>query len=94
MSNCIHLTIRDCQLCPCATLKYDYNSEDDIMYCQTEKSLLMLREGWGSHPIPSWCPILREQKGQRTRYYYYKKQKDNVKIIKENNNEEQASIND
>ena len=59
--NCVYLTIRDCQYCPCATLKYDQGSEEDIMYCQTNCSLIMLREQWGSRDIPNWCPFLREQ---------------------------------
>lgn len=59
MSNVVHLTIRDCQYCPCATLKFDQDSKKDIMYCQTNHSLIMLREnGWGPRAIPNWCPRL------------------------------------
>ena len=60
--NCVHLTIQDCQHCPCATLKFDQGSEEDIMYCQTDRSLIMLREGWGSRDIPDWCPYLKKIK--------------------------------
>lgn len=58
--NRVHLTIRDCKHCPCATLKFDKGSEEDIMYCQTARSLIMLREGWGSRDIPNWCPYLNK----------------------------------
>lgn len=62
LKNCVHLIIRDCQHCPCATLKYDRGVEEDIMYCQTKKSLIMLREGWGPRSIPNWCPYLEKTK--------------------------------
>ena len=61
MPNVVHLTIRDCQHCPCATLKFDRGSEEDIMYCQTKRNLIMLREGWGTCNIPNWCPLLPKQ---------------------------------
>ena len=75
MSNVVHLTIRDCQYCPCATLKFDQGSEKDIMYCQTNRSLMMLREEWGSHSIPNWCPFLREQVKIQKRQSALRKQK-------------------
>lgn len=72
MSNCIHLTIRDCQHCPCATLKHDQSSEKDIMYCQTDRSLIMLREGWGARPIPNWCSYLKKEIKMRKQQNAYR----------------------
>ena len=59
--NKISIIIDNCKNCPCATLKFDQNSEQDIMYCQTERSLMMLRENWGDRDIPNWCPLLAKQ---------------------------------
>ena len=56
--NKITVFIEDCRHCPNATLKFDRMSEEDIMYCQTESSITMLRERWGNSPIPNWCPRL------------------------------------
>ena len=57
--NRVNVTIEDCIHCPNAVLKFDQNCEEDIMYCQTERSLIMLRDnGWGSCAIPNWCPRL------------------------------------
>ena len=55
MSNVVHLTIRDCQHCPCAVTK---PSKEGAMYCQTNRSLIMLRKEWGPRDVPDWCPIL------------------------------------
>ena len=52
------LVVEDCQNCPCATLKFDKGSQEDIMYCQTKRSLIMLREGWGPRSVPCWCPCI------------------------------------
>ena len=76
--NKITIVIDNCQHCPCATLKFDSNSEEDIMYCQTNRSLIMLREGWGAREIPDWCPCLRELvHKQKIRYSLRSK---NIKI--------------
>ena len=56
--NQVTVLIEDCRHCPNATLKFDRMSEEDIMYCQTESSMTMLRERWGNSPIPNWCPRL------------------------------------
>lgn len=88
MSNCIHLTIRDCQHCPCATLKYDQGSEKDIMYCQTDGSLIMLREDWGTRPIPNWCPYLKKEiKMRKQQNAYRANRKSGATKPKENSNE-------
>ena len=59
--NKVAILIEDCRYCPCATLKFDQGSEEDIMYCQTKRNLIMLREGWGTRDIPNWCPLLAKQ---------------------------------
>lgn len=56
--NKVTVLIEDCRHCPNATLKFDRMSKEDIMYCQTESSMTMLRECWGNSPIPDWCPRL------------------------------------
>ena len=56
--NQVTVLIEDCRHCPNATLKFDRMSEEDIMYCQTEGSMTILRERWGNSPIPNWCPRL------------------------------------
>ena len=57
--NQVVVPIEDCRHCPNATLKFDRTIKEDIMYCQTAKSLIMLRDnGWGPCPIPNWCPRL------------------------------------
>lgn len=57
--NQVTVLIEDCCHCPNAILKFDHDSEEDIMYCQTSRSLIMLRDnGWGPRPIPDWCPRL------------------------------------
>lgn len=57
--NQVAVLIEDCRFCPNATLKFDEGSAEDIMYCQTHQSLIMLRDnGWGPRPIPNWCPRL------------------------------------
>ena len=57
--NQVVVRIEDCRYCPNATLKFDRAAEEDIMYCQTTNSLIMLRDsGWGPRPIPNWCPRL------------------------------------
>ena len=60
--NRVAVLIEDCRYCPNATLKFDEGSVEDFMYCQTDQSLIMLRERWGSRPIPNWCPRLKRQK--------------------------------
>jgi hypothetical protein len=58
--NQVTVLIEDCRFCPNMTLKFDENSAEDIMYCQTANSLIMLRDnGWGPRPIPDWCPRLK-----------------------------------
>ena len=61
--NQVTVLIEDCRFCPNMTLKFDEDSEEDIMYCQTAKGLIMLRDnGWGPRPIPDWCPRLTRKK--------------------------------
>ena len=60
--NQVIVLIEDCCHCPNSTLKFDRMSEEDIMYCQTESSITMLRERWGPCPIPNWCPRLTRKK--------------------------------
>lgn len=57
--NTVTVVIEDCRHCPNATLKFDKEAKEDIMYCQTARALITLREnGWGPRPIPNWCPRL------------------------------------
>jgi hypothetical protein len=57
--NQVTVLIEDCRHCPNATLKFDQEAAEDIMCCQTQRSLIMLREnGWGPRAIPNWCPRL------------------------------------
>ena len=63
--NKVTVLIEDCRHCPNATLKFDRRAEEDIMYCQTKRNLIMLREGWGARDIPSWCPLLVKQTGRK-----------------------------
>lgn len=57
--NQVAVLIEDCCHCPNATLKFDRAAKEDVMYCQTANSLIMLRDnGWGPRPIPDWCPRL------------------------------------
>lgn len=61
--NQVAVLIEDCRYCPNATLKFDKGVAEDIMYCQTSRSLIMLRDnGWGACSIPDWCPRLNRQK--------------------------------
>ena len=61
--NQVAVLIEDCRHCPNASLKFDEGSQEDIMYCQTHRSLIMLRQnGWGPRPIPEWCPRLNRKK--------------------------------
>lgn len=60
--NQVTVLIEDCRFCPNMALKFDENSAEDIMYCQTANSLIMLRDnGWGPRPIPDWCPRLNRK---------------------------------
>lgn len=56
--NQVMVTIDNCRYCPHATIKYLAEEEDDFMFCQTPRSCVRLRKGWGDHPIPDWCPKL------------------------------------
>ena len=61
--NQVTVLIEDCRFCPNVTLKFDEGSVEDIMYCQTHRGLIMLRDnGWGPRPIPNWCPRLNRKK--------------------------------
>lgn len=61
--NQVAVLIEDCRHCPNASLKFDEGSQEDIMYCQTHRSLIMLRQnGWGPRPIPDWCPRIQRQR--------------------------------
>jgi hypothetical protein len=73
--NEVVIKIHDCQYCPCATLKFDRGSEQDIMYCQTKHSLIMLRKDWGSHDIPDWCPFLASKQKQKYKLHLKEKYK-------------------
>ena len=67
--NQVTVLIEDCRHCPNATVKFDEGSMEDIMYCQTHRSLIMLREdGWGSRPIPDWCPRLNHMMSPQRAY--------------------------
>ena len=60
--NQVTVLIEDCCHCPNAMLKFSEDEEEDYMYCQTAKSLIMLRDnGWGHRPIPDWCPRLNRK---------------------------------
>lgn len=60
--NRVTLCIESCKQCPGATLKFNREICEDIMFCQTEDSCIQLREGWGDRPIPDWCPRLSRRK--------------------------------
>ena len=78
--NHVTVCIEDCQHCPNATLKFDHESKEDIMYCQTQNSLVMLRDnGWGSRPIPNWCPRLNHMTSALREYH--RKQMENPGIV-------------
>ena len=55
MLNRLH---KNCRNCPRATLKIEPSSKENFMYCQTKRSCIQLRKGWGDNPIPVWCPRL------------------------------------
>lgn len=59
--NQITVCLDDCQYCANAKLKYDKCRDIDRMYCQSEQGIIMLREKWGSRPIPDWCPRLGKE---------------------------------
>lgn len=59
--NKVNIVIENCKDCPCATLKFNKKAQDDIMYCQSLQSLIMLRTGWGAREIPDWCPLLNKE---------------------------------
>ena len=62
----VQVEIDNCRFCPNATLKFDTYSEEQIMYCQRERSLMMLREGWGDKEIPKWCPrLVKENENEK-----------------------------
>ena len=56
--NKVTITFESCNQCPNATLKYNEETDEDMMYCQTSTSCIRLRESWGYRPIPNWCPRL------------------------------------
>ena len=56
--NRVTFTIYDCEFCPNAVVKTDKETAKENMYCETPRSLIMLREGWGSRLIPDWCPCM------------------------------------
>ena len=62
--NKITIVIDNCCHCPSACLKRERESGEAIMYCQQPRSLMMLREGWGSRPIPNWCPRLAREEAE------------------------------
>ena len=56
--NKIIITFESCNQCPNATIKYNRETDEDEMFCQTKTSCIMLKESWGYRPIPDWCPRL------------------------------------
>lgn len=56
--NVVKIEIDSCHLCPNASLKFSKEVMAGGMFCQTERSCIYLREGWGNRPIPNWCPRL------------------------------------
>ena len=50
--------IEDCIDCPNKKVKDVDGTER--MFCQTDSSLICLREGHGSRSIPDWCPRLKK----------------------------------
>lgn len=67
--NQVTVLIEDCRHCPNATVKFDREAKEDIMYCQTHQSLIMLRDnGWGPRPIPDWCPRLNHMLSPQRTY--------------------------
>ena len=58
--NVVKIEIDSCHLCPNASLKFIKEIEEDAMFCQTETSCLFLRMGHKPHPIPDWCPRLKQ----------------------------------
>ena len=63
--NKVKVEIESCAMCPNATIKSLKEEQKHVMFCQTETSCIRLREAWGNHPIPDWCPRL-EQKQPKT----------------------------
>lgn len=58
--NVVKIEIDSCHLCPNASLKFINELKEDVMFCQTNTSCIRLREIWGNHPIPGWCPRLEQ----------------------------------
>ena len=52
---------KDCRNCDCATIKRDPFSRKNYMYCETEDSVIMLRDKWGPREIPGWCPMKKKE---------------------------------
>ena len=63
----VNIQIDDCVKCPNAKLKTvkDEGTETQTMFCQTERSCVTLREGFGPCLIPDWCPKLKEKNFHR-----------------------------
>ena len=59
--NQITVCLDDCKDCANARLIYDKCADKDFMYCHTAQGIIMLREKWGSRPIPDWCPRLGKE---------------------------------
>lgn len=56
--NSVVITIEDCRFCPNLGLKFVKELQEDVMFCQTKDRSVMLRERYGTNPIPDWCPRL------------------------------------
>jgi hypothetical protein len=52
------VTIEDCIDCPNMKMKDVEGVER--MFCQTDSSLVCLKEGYGPRSIPDWCPRLKK----------------------------------
>ena len=77
--NQVTVTITDCCHCPNATLKFEPEEEEDFMYCQTVRSCIQLRKGWGNLSLPDWCPRLNHMTSVLREYH--RKQIENPGIV-------------
>ena len=58
--NVVKIEIDSCHLCPNASLKFHKEIMRGGMFCQSDRSCIYLREGWGNCSIPVWCPRLKQ----------------------------------
>ena len=57
----VHVKIDSCHQCPNATIKSLKEDFQHVMFCQTDSHCIRLREAWGRHDIPDWCPLLEQE---------------------------------